>query len=39
MNIINSYVFIIDVADEMYERGFRVVEFNRTLEDVFDIGA
>jgi hypothetical protein len=34
-----TYVFIIEVADERYERGFRVVEFKRTLEGVFDIGA
>jgi len=28
-----------EVAVEMYERGFRVAEFERILEDVFDVGA
>ena len=33
-----SYVFITDVAEDIYERGFRVLEFNIILEDVFGIG-
>jgi hypothetical protein len=28
-----------EAAVEMYERGFRVAAFEKTLEDVFDVGA
>lgn len=35
-----THVFMIDVADEIYARGFRVLELNMKLEGVvFDIGA
>ena len=31
---------MIDVAEEMYERGLRIFEFNKTFdEELFDIGA
>ena len=34
-----TYFFNIDPADEMYERGFLVVELSKIFEDVFGKGA
>ena len=35
---VNTYVFIIDAADEMYERGLRVAADRRALDGPAAIG-